>query len=146
VFFIDRAFGYFAYYCLFLILVLDFQIAGECDYQYGYIFLANALEAVGVIVALNIVDTAGRSYTQGSFYLCLAAVLLVYGALYQYSEQSQTALAMLFIGKIFAAGAMCVLWIQTAEIYPTEVSLSHLLYATKLAAAPIKFIYTTYHC
>jgi hypothetical protein len=100
--------------------VLDFQIDDECSYEYSYIFVANLLEGVGVIAALNTVDTLGRSVSQTLFFVVTAALLFTYGGLYVGSE-STAALVMLFIAKITSAGAMCVLWIQTAEIYPTEV-------------------------
>ena len=125
---IYRIFGYFAFYCLFLILVLDFQIDDECSYEYSYIFVANLLEGVGVIAALNTVDRLGRSVSQTLFFVVTAALLFTYGGLYVGSE-STAALVMLFIAKITSAGAMCVLWIQTAEIYPTEVR-THILLTT----------------
>lgn len=102
------SFGYFTFYSIYLAIVLLFQTYQECDYEYENIFLSSAIAIFGLIGAINLVDVAGRSTTQGLFYYTTAAFLILYALLYS-DGTSVAYIVCLFLGRTAIAGSFAVM-------------------------------------
>jgi len=111
-------FGYFTFYSIFLVLILNFEDENSCSYQYEYIFLAQAVEILGVLLAFYLIDVIGRSWTISSLYSYTALGALAFSLLKD-SGLETGATVMLILDKISVAGAIATMWVLTSEIYPT---------------------------
>jgi len=111
-------FGYFTFYSIFLVLILNFEDENSCSYEYEYIFLAQSVEIIGVLFAFYLIDVIGRSLTLSALfgYTCFGALSF---ALLNDAGYETGATVMLISNKISVAGAIATLWILTSEIYPT---------------------------
>jgi hypothetical protein len=109
--------GYFGY-TFALLIIVDYLTVGDCEYNFAYIFWACLGSLVGLAPSLYSVDVLGRSVTQQVGYL-LSVVTAAFLGLF-----NNTRLSIGFTG-FFAlttvTGALSATWIQTAELFPTEV-------------------------
>ena len=111
-------FGYFTVYSIFLVLILNFEDENSCSYQYEYIFLAQAVEIIGVLLAFYLIDVIGRSFTVSSLFTFTSFGALAF-ALFKDAGSETGATVMLILDKITVAGGIATLWVLTSEIYPT---------------------------
>lgn len=114
-------FSLFTSYSVFLLVINTFESTSDlCSYQYGYILLANSLEYIGVAIAFFFVDSVGRGYLQFYSFNSTGLALLVFALVYTHQYQAFST-TLLFISKISCSVGVFILWLKTAEIYPTEV-------------------------
>lgn len=114
--------AYFTYYCIFLVVVSAFENESTtCSYNYSYIFLADAIEIIGVLLAFSLVDYVGRISTHGYFAIATTLVSLIFVFLYTETSNYDAYITFLMTSKVGIAGAVSSLWLLTAEIYPTEL-------------------------
>lgn len=111
-------FGYFTFFSIFLVLILNFEDENSCSYEYEYIFLAQSVEIIGVLFAFYLIDVIGRSLTLSTFFGYTSVGALSFALLHD-AGYDTGATVMLISTKISLGGAIATLWILTSEIYPT---------------------------
>lgn len=117
---IARLLGYFTVYCIFIVLVDFFEDSTDCSYQYGWIFFATSIEALGILGAFSAVSSFGRGVTQGSFWLGTSLLLVGWLVLHM-QDQYWPSISFLFATKITVSGGAAALWLHSAELYPVTL-------------------------
>lgn len=101
-------------------LVEFFEDSSDCSYQYGWIFLATSIEAIGILGAFSAVSSVGRGITQGSFWLGTSLLLVGWLVLHT-QDQYWPSISFLFATKITVSGGAAALWLHSAELYPVTL-------------------------
>lgn len=102
----------FSYYGLILATTRVFK---EDEFSYGSILVACSAEILGVFLALHVIDNPswGRVYPQMVFYLAASpCALLMCMTLWTVFG---------FLARMLVFSALCLTWISTPEILPTDI-------------------------
>ncbi len=96
------------------------------DFDYVALFISSSAEIVGLILAIVLVDWAGRVKTQVWGYTGGGFSLLVLGILdfYFLSDEKKVKgylIVFSFLSRMFIMGATAITWLHTAELLPTRI-------------------------
>lgn len=110
----------------------DSDNGNSFDFDYGAIFISSSAEAVGLTLAILMVDRAGRvstqiwAYSLGGFCLLLLGFLYVKGDVINGVDQEEVVserrklIFFAFLARMFIMAATSVTWLHTAELLPTR--------------------------
>jgi putative MFS transporter len=111
-------FSFLVFYTLVLTVVDAFQDSSGCTNDYLYIFIIYAVGLSGFYISWVGMDTIGRCMTQGSFYIAMIFFTILYGI---FDTNTASMVVLLSFLSISMQGGQGILWIQTAELFPTAV-------------------------
>ena len=91
-------------------------------FDYGAIFSSSAAEIVGQTIAILVVERIGRVLPMSILYLLGGISVVALCTLAELGTASRTVMIVLaFLARMFVMGAGGLVWLATAEVFPTQV-------------------------
>jgi len=99
------------------------RLLGEhksCTISFNFkdISISSAAEILGVVFAVFMIDSVGRTWTQGVFYTLGAAMAVILG--FRHIDMNILTVAA-SVARLAEMAASCATWVHTPELFPTRV-------------------------